>query len=44
LSTVYLVYEGDLSFDDLVGMARKGGLDSIKNEETQGKWVKKVWE
>ena len=43
LSTKYLVYKGDLSFDDLVELARKGGLDAIKNEETQGEWVEKVW-
>ena len=43
LSKTYLVYEGNLTFDDLAGLARKGGLASIKTEETQGKWVEKVW-
>ena len=43
MSTTYLVYKGSSSFDDLVGLARKGGIDSIKNEETQGEWVEKVW-
>jgi len=38
LSTKYLVYEGSSSFDELVGLARKGGLDSIKNEEDWRKW------
>jgi len=38
LSTTYLVYEGSSSFDELVGLARKGGLDSIKNEEDWRKW------
>ena len=42
LSTTYLVYEGDLSFDELASLARGGGLDSIKNEETQGEWVKQT--
>ncbi len=43
LSTTYLVYEGDLSFDELVGLARKGGLDSIKTEEDRGEWVNQTW-
>ncbi len=38
LSTKYLVYEGSSSFDELVELARKGGLDSIKNEEDWRKW------
>ena len=38
LSTTYLVYEGSSSFDELVALARKGGLDSIKNEEDWRKW------
>ena len=39
LSTEYLVYEGSSSFDDLALLARKGGLDSIKNENNQREWV-----
>ncbi len=39
LSTTYLVYEGNLAFDDLVGLARVGGLDAIRNEENHGEWV-----
>ena len=38
LSTTYLVYKGKLSYDDLALLARKGGLDSIKNEEDWRKW------
>jgi hypothetical protein len=32
LSTTYLVYKGVVSFDDLVGIAREGGLKAVKNE------------
>jgi len=42
LSTKYLVYEGGLTFDDLAPLARKGGLDSTKNEENRLEWVEKV--
>jgi hypothetical protein len=38
LSTVYLVYLGDLSFDELADQARKGGLSSIRNEQTLRQW------
>ena len=43
LSKTYLVYQGGSSFDDLAGLAREGGMDSIKNDETEGEWVEKVW-
>jgi len=43
LSTTYLVYEGGSSFDELLGLARKGGLDSIENEQNQREWAEKVW-
>jgi hypothetical protein len=43
LSTKYLAYEGDLPFDDLAGLARQGGLDSVKNEGNRREWVEKVW-
>jgi len=43
LSTTYLVYEGGSSFDDLALMARKGGLDAVRNVENQGEWIEKVW-
>ncbi|MGB6067915.1 MAG: hypothetical protein WBG50_24170 [Desulfomonilaceae bacterium] len=43
LAKTYLVYEGNLSFDEMAGMARVGGLDSIKNEENRREWVEKVW-
>ena len=38
LSRTKLVYEGDLSFDDLAGSARVGGLDAIKNEGEWREW------
>src|SRR5271157_3448613 len=31
--TTYLVYKGKLSFDEMVALAREGGLDAVKNEE-----------
>jgi hypothetical protein len=43
LSTEYLVYQGGSSFDDLAGLARVGGLDSIKTERNRQEWVEKVW-
>src|SRR5271157_5416733 len=43
LSTTYLVYEGGSSFDELLRLARKGGLDSIENEQIQREWAEKVW-
>ncbi len=43
LSKTYLVYEGNLSFEDLAGLARVGGLDSIKTEGDRREWVEKVW-
>src|SRR5271157_5406189 len=43
LSTKYLVYEGSSSFDALAGLARVGGLGSIKTEENRGEWVENVW-
>ncbi len=43
LSNTFLVYGGSSSFDELVKLARKGGLDSIKNEQTQGEWVEQTW-
>ena len=38
LSKTYLVYQGVSSFDDLALLARKGGLDSVRNEENWRKW------
>ena len=43
LSQTYFVYNGNLTFDELAALARAGGVDSIKNEETQGEWVKQTW-
>ncbi len=43
LSKTFLVYTGGLSFDDLAGVAREGGLKAIQNEENRGEWVEKVW-
>ena len=43
LSTIYLVYQGGSSFDDMAALAREGGLDSIKNEGNRREWVEKVW-
>lgn len=42
LSKTYLVYEGGLSFGDLAGLARAGGLDAIRSDENQGEWVEKT--
>jgi hypothetical protein len=39
LSTTYLVYKGKLSYDEMVALAREGGLDAVKNEEADWrKW------
>jgi hypothetical protein len=38
LSTIYLVYKGNSTFDELVSLARMGGLDAIKNEEDWREW------
>ena len=38
LSKTRLMYEGDLSFDDLAALARVDGLDAIKNEEEWREW------
>ena len=43
LSRTYLVYTGSSSFDELVGLARVGGLDFIKTQENRREWVLKVW-
>ncbi len=42
LSTTYLIYEGDLSFDELARLARKGGLDSLWDEGNRQEWVEKT--
>lgn len=42
LSKTYLVYKGGSSFDDLAALARKGGLDSIRNEANRGEWVEDI--
>ena len=39
LSTTYLLYKGKLSYDEMVRIAREGGLDAVKNEEADWrKW------
>ena len=43
LSKIYLVYEGNLSFDELVGLARENGMEAIRNERNRQDWVEKVW-
>jgi len=43
LSTTYLVYRGNSTFDDLAGLARKDGLEGVRNGGTQGDLVEKVW-
>jgi hypothetical protein len=43
LSKIFLVYQGDSSFDELAELARVGGLDSIKTEGNRGEWVEKIW-
>src|SRR5208283_423499 len=35
LSNTFLVYGGSSSFDEMVKLARKGGLDCVKNEENR---------
>ncbi|MBI5248173.1 MAG: hypothetical protein HY912_01650 [Desulfomonile tiedjei] len=42
LSKIFLVYLGGSSFEDLAGLARAGGLDSIKNEENWGEWGENI--
>ncbi|MGO9116637.1 MAG: hypothetical protein ACLQPD_03395 [Desulfomonilaceae bacterium] len=38
LSKTFLVYKGNLTFNDVAALARKGGLNSIKNEDDWRKW------
>jgi hypothetical protein len=38
LSKTYLVYEGNLTFDALAGLARQDGLKAIENEEDWREW------
>lgn len=44
LSTEYLVYRGALSYDELVGLARDGGMEAVRHEGNRQDWVEKVWE
>lgn len=44
LSKTYLVYQGRSSFDELAGLARKSGMEAIRNEGNHLQdWVEKVW-
>ncbi|MGO9572226.1 MAG: hypothetical protein ACLP5H_32310 [Desulfomonilaceae bacterium] len=43
LSKTFLVYQAGSSFDDLAELARKGGLDSVRNEANLQEWVEEVW-
>jgi len=38
LTTTYLVYHGRLTFDDLVGIAREGGLKAVTNAGDWREW------
>jgi hypothetical protein len=38
LSKTYCVYEGNLTFDDLVGLARESGLKAVRNEGDWREW------
>jgi hypothetical protein len=38
LSSTFLVYDGNLTFDILAGLAREGGLKAVRNEGDWRKW------
>jgi len=43
LSTEYLVYTGNSSFDELAALAREGGMEAVRNEGNRQESVEKVW-
>ncbi|MBI5251784.1 MAG: hypothetical protein HY912_20010 [Desulfomonile tiedjei] len=43
LSKTYLVYTGSSSYEDLVGLAREAGMESIRDEGNLSEWAEKVW-
>lgn len=43
LSKTYLVYRGALSYDELVGLVRDGGVKAVRHEGNRQDWVEKVW-
>lgn len=43
LSKTYLVYTGSSSFDELAGLARRNGMESIWDEGNRNEWLEKIW-